>query len=100
MATIDHGFDPAASVGFVYDAASNLTKELYHKQIGNRVGDRFGYDEHHRLRDAWLGSDAAHSVFRWQRLSMATCGAVGLRSGRHLRAEADLRPRRREQPSG
>jgi RHS repeat-associated protein len=60
MATIDHGFDPAASVGFVYDAASNLTKELYHKQIGNRVGDRFGYDEHHRLRDAWLGSDAAH----------------------------------------
>jgi RHS repeat-associated protein len=60
MATIDHGFDPAASVGFVYDAASNLTKELYHKQVGNRVGDRFGYDEHHRLRDAWLGSDAAH----------------------------------------
>jgi RHS repeat-associated protein len=47
-----------AQVDFVYDLASNLVKEVYQKQGGsNRTGDRFPYDEHHRLHKAWLGAD-------------------------------------------
>ncbi|MBL8722764.1 MAG: hypothetical protein JNK49_01895 [Planctomycetes bacterium] len=47
-----------AQVDFVYDQASNLVKEVYQKQGGsNRAGDRFTYDEHHRLHKAWLGAD-------------------------------------------
>lgn len=43
-----------ASYGYEYDVASNLTKELYAKQ-GGGVGDRYGYDDHHRVVRAWLG---------------------------------------------
>jgi hypothetical protein len=58
MVQIEQSFSPAASVGFEYDLASNLTKEVYQKQGGsNQVGDRFQYDEHHRLQKAWLGVD-------------------------------------------
>jgi uncharacterized protein RhaS with RHS repeats len=34
---------------YAYDAAGNLTKELYGKVSGRR-GDRFTYDAYHRLR--------------------------------------------------
>ncbi|MBL9076038.1 MAG: DUF2380 domain-containing protein [Planctomycetes bacterium] len=61
MQRIDQSFDPLASTIFHFDDASNLTKEEYKKQ-GNPAakGDRFVYDEHNRLRKAWLGSDQLH----------------------------------------
>lgn len=60
MSRIEHSFAPTtAYYDFLYDDASNLVREGYAKQ-GGGVGDRFAYDEHHRLKDAWLGSDAQH----------------------------------------
>lgn len=61
MVGIQQSFDVNAVVSFTYDLASNLVEEEYVKQGGpNRRGDRFAYDEHHRLRKAWLGSNQAH----------------------------------------
>jgi RHS repeat-associated protein len=58
MTQITQSFSSGAQVDFVYDLASNLVKEVYQKQGGsNRTGDRFTYDEHHRLHKAWLGAD-------------------------------------------
>ena len=45
----------ASKFGYEYDAASNLTKEIYDKVDGTSAGDRFGYDAHHRLTQAWMG---------------------------------------------
>ncbi|MEO6715460.1 MAG: RHS repeat domain-containing protein, partial [Mycobacteriales bacterium] len=57
MQRIDQSFSAQAFVEFHYDAASNLVKEVYKKQGGpTQLGDRFAYDEHHRLQKAWLGS--------------------------------------------
>jgi RHS repeat-associated protein len=61
LSRIDQSFDVNAFVEFTYDLASNLKKEHYQKQGGaNRDGDRFEYDEHHRLWKAWLGSSQSH----------------------------------------
>ena len=57
-----NGLTVLGKVEFFYDAASDLTKEKYVHYAGSgvvREGDRFFYDEHHRLADAWLGADAA-----------------------------------------
>ncbi|MEO6593377.1 MAG: RHS repeat-associated core domain-containing protein, partial [Planctomycetota bacterium] len=52
-------FTTKSQFDYEYDAASNLIKEKYAKvQIG-RVGDRFAYDDYHRLSQAWMGVDAA-----------------------------------------
>lgn len=59
MDRIAHSFSTTqanADVEFHFDQASNLTKEVYQKQVAGD-GDRFDYDEHHRLSDAWLGAD-------------------------------------------
>jgi RHS repeat-associated protein len=42
---------------YEYDLASNLVKEEYAK-VGGGVGDRFAYDDYHRLTKAWMGVDA------------------------------------------
>jgi RHS repeat-associated protein len=53
---------PFSTFDYVYDLASDLTKELYAKQgAPSAVGDRFAYDEHHRLAKAWLGTNQANS---------------------------------------
>ncbi len=60
MSAIEQSFSTVAhdaDVAFNYDAASNLISEVYQKQDGTD-GDRFEYDEHHRLVDAWLGADS------------------------------------------
>jgi YD repeat-containing protein len=57
-----NGSTVLGKVEFFYDAASNLTKEKYAHFAASgvvREGDRFFYDEHHRLADAWLGADTA-----------------------------------------
>ncbi len=55
---ITQSFGASATVEFSYDDASNLLKEEYQKQGGaSQKGDRFAYDEHHRLESAWLGAD-------------------------------------------
>ncbi|MCA8949462.1 MAG: RHS repeat-associated core domain-containing protein [Planctomycetes bacterium] len=60
LEAIEQSFDANAGVAFVHDPASNLLKEIYAKQGSGAAGDRFEYDEHHRLRKAWLGSDPIH----------------------------------------
>jgi RHS repeat-associated protein len=65
MDRITQSFDAQAKVEFTYDAASNLVKEIYDGHLtattyNTRKGDRFAYDEHHRLSKAWLGSDQNH----------------------------------------
>ena len=60
MDRIDQSFSPIAFVQFSYDAASNLVKEEYSKVAQGRVGDRFAYDEHHRVAKAWMGSNQLH----------------------------------------
>ncbi|MCC7065886.1 MAG: RHS repeat protein, partial [Planctomycetes bacterium] len=65
MDRITQSFDAQATVEFTYDAASNLLKEIYDGHLTattytTRKGDRFAYDEHHRLSKAWLGSDQNH----------------------------------------
>jgi RHS repeat-associated protein len=61
MDRIEQSFSAMATVDFHYDLASNLLKEVYQKQGGaSQKGDRFAYDEHHRLAKAWFGSDQAH----------------------------------------
>ncbi len=60
MDEIEQSFSTGANdadVAFSYDVASNLISEVYQKQDGSD-GDRFEYDEHHRLVDAWLGADS------------------------------------------
>ncbi|MCK5940959.1 MAG: hypothetical protein KAI24_03225 [Planctomycetes bacterium] len=59
MEKIEHSYGATPSYEFVFDDSSNLVKEKYAKQSG-AVGDRFSYDEHNRLLDAWLDSDAQH----------------------------------------
>lgn len=59
MSRIGHEFASSAPVAFEYDSVGNLIKEYYTKQ-GGQEGDRFAYDEHHRLHKAWLGSDDDH----------------------------------------
>ncbi|MBZ0154544.1 MAG: hypothetical protein K8J09_23695 [Planctomycetes bacterium] len=59
MSKIEQSFSSAASVDFYFDAASNLVKEVYGKKSG-ATGDRFAYDEHHRLQTAWMDSNQAH----------------------------------------
>ncbi len=60
MDQITQSFSASATVGFFYDDASSLLKEEYQKQGGvNEKGDRFTYDEHHRLESAWLGANQA-----------------------------------------
>ncbi len=54
--TAANTFTTKSKFDYEYDAASNLTKEKYAK-VGGRVGDRFAYDGHHRLTQAWLGVD-------------------------------------------
>lgn len=82
MDRIEQSFSANATVDFVYDdvtpqggsyklSASNLVKEIYQKQANaSQKGDRFSYDEHHRLQKAWLGSDQGH-------LNQADPDAVG-----------------------
>lgn len=59
MTSIAQSFDVNAGVEFFYDNASNLVGEKYKKQ-GDALaeGDRFAYDEHHRLAKAWLNSQS------------------------------------------
>ncbi|MBZ0152876.1 MAG: hypothetical protein K8J09_15220, partial [Planctomycetes bacterium] len=59
MSKIEQSFSSAASVDFYFDAASNLVKEVYGKKSG-ATGDRFAYDEHHRLQTAWMDSNQVH----------------------------------------
>jgi len=49
-------FTTKSQFDYEYDVASNLTKEKYAK-VGGSVGDRFAYDGHHRLTEAWMGVD-------------------------------------------
>lgn len=50
---------------YKYDAASNLVKEKYQRASGvaTKVGDRFVYDDFHRLEEAWLGLTATTMDF-------------------------------------
>jgi RHS repeat-associated protein len=59
MTSIAQSFNVNAGVEFYYDNASNLVGEKYKKQ-GDALaeGDRFAYDEHHRLAKAWLNSQS------------------------------------------
>lgn len=46
---------------FTYDLADNLLEEKYDKRGGSGVGggDRFVYDDFHRLTESWMGLNAA-----------------------------------------
>jgi len=47
----------ASKFEYEYDEVHNLLKEQYTKVDGS-VGDRFAYDEFHRLSKAWMGVDS------------------------------------------
>lgn len=52
---------PLSRFDYEYDAVGSLKKEIYKKQGTSDPlgGDRFTYDSYHRLKDAWMGVDAA-----------------------------------------
>src|SRR5690606_38616980 len=49
---------PLAQFDYEYGSAGNLKKEKYTKDDGS-AGDRFVYDDFHRLAVGWLGGDTS-----------------------------------------